>query len=171
MSFNWPSAEPIYLAIDTQDDLACTAPSLQPYYGAFITTAGRSAPVPRIGTLPLAVFITWGSPVRDQWADFTYLPLIVGIETTGSPLPCQRLPTSSRHLYTGHHRGHEQAAPRLKTHPKACRCPEDPYRSAVLMPSEQFSMRQQWFTHVRLLDAHLTQSCRAFSRNAHHDGS
>src|SRR3984957_6426171 len=24
-------------------------------------------------------------------------------------------------------------------------------------------MRQQWFTHVRLLVAHLTQSCRAFS--------
>jgi len=24
-------------------------------------------------------------------------------------------------------------------------------------------MRQQWFTHVRLLVAHLTRSCRAFS--------
>ena len=26
--------------------------------------------------------------------------------------------TSSRHLYTGHHRGHTQAAPRLRAHPE-----------------------------------------------------
>ena len=35
-------------------DLACTAPSLQPDYRAFVTTTSRPAPVPR-GTLPLAV--------------------------------------------------------------------------------------------------------------------
>ena len=79
--------------------------------------------------------------------------------------------TSSRHLYTGHRQGHEQEAPWLRTHPKACLCPEDLIQSSVLMPSLFFSMRQQWFTHVRLLVAHLTQSRRAFSRNADHDGS
>jgi hypothetical protein len=41
----------------------------------------------------------------------------------------------------------------------------------VLMPSFRLSMRQQWFTHVRLLVAYLTRWQRAFSRNAHHPGS
>ena len=35
--------------------LVCPAPSLQPHYRTFIATTGRPAPVPRIGTLPLAV--------------------------------------------------------------------------------------------------------------------
>jgi hypothetical protein len=34
-----------------------------------------------------------------------------------------------------------------------------------------FSMRQQWFTHVRLLVAHLTRSRQAFSAVASHPGS
>ncbi len=34
-----------------------------------------------------------------------------------------------------------------------------------------FSMRQQWFTHVRLLVAHLTRWLRAFSAVASHPGS
>ena len=50
-------------------------------------------------------------------------------------------------------------------------CPKDEVQSLVLAPSELLSMRLQWFTHVRLLVAHLTRSCRVFSRNAHHDGS
>jgi hypothetical protein len=33
------------------------------------------------------------------------------------------------------------------------------------------SMRQQWFTHVRLLVAHLPCSWQGFCRNAHHPGS
>jgi hypothetical protein len=32
-----------------------------------------------------------------------------------------------------------------------------------LVPSFRLSMRQQWFTHVRLLVAHLTRCQRAFS--------
>src|SRR5205807_8083265 len=40
--------------------------------------------------------------------------------------------------------------------------PRNEFRSLVLMPSD-ISMRQQWFTHVRLLVAHLTRSRRAFS--------
>jgi hypothetical protein len=43
-------------------DLACPAPSLQPHYRAFITTTGRSASVPRIGTLPQVAVATRGSP-------------------------------------------------------------------------------------------------------------
>src|SRR5680860_329878 len=87
--------------------------------------------------------------------------------STSMPAPA----TSSRHLYTGHRQSHTQAAPWLRAHPQARLCPEDQVQSSVLMPSLFFSMRQQWFTHVRLLVAHLTRSRRAFSRHAHHDGS
>src|SRR6478609_4785678 len=45
-----------------QGDLTCPAPSLQPDYRAFATTTGRSAPVPRIGTLPLTVITAQGPP-------------------------------------------------------------------------------------------------------------
>src|SRR5689334_12198915 len=46
--------------------LVCTAPSLQPHYRAFLTTTGRPAPVPRLGTLPLAVSAACGPPSRSQ---------------------------------------------------------------------------------------------------------
>ena len=64
--------------------------------------------------------------------------------------------TSSRHLYTGHRQGSLQAAPWLRARIRAplsrelCTPP-------VLMPSFRLSMRQQWFTHVRLLVTHLTR--------------
>ena len=87
--------------------------------------------------------------------------------STSMPAPT----TSSRHLYTGHRQSHIQAAPWLRAHAEARLCPEDQFPSSVLMPSLFLSMRQQWFTHVRLPVAHLTRSCRAFSRNAHHGGS
>ena len=48
------------------DDPTCPAPSLQPHYRTFITTASRPAPVPRIGTLPLPVSAGRGSPSRNQ---------------------------------------------------------------------------------------------------------
>src|SRR6266516_7447829 len=44
--------------------LVCTAPSLQPHYRAFLTTTSRPAPVPRTGTLPLAVCAACGPPSR-----------------------------------------------------------------------------------------------------------
>ena len=44
----------------------CPAPSLGPHYRALTATTGRSAPVPRIGTRPLAVFAACGSPSRGQ---------------------------------------------------------------------------------------------------------
>ena len=70
--------------------------------------------------------------------------------------------TSSRHLYTGHRQGHTQAAPWLRTHPGCAFVPG--YAGLpVSMPSQSLSMRQQWFTHVRLLVAYLTRSWRAVS--------
>ena len=44
----------------------CPAPSLRPHYRALTATTGRSAPVPRIGTLALAVFAACGSPSCGQ---------------------------------------------------------------------------------------------------------
>ena len=44
--------------------LVCTAPSLQPHYRTLTATTGRPAPVPRLGTLPLAVSAACGPPSR-----------------------------------------------------------------------------------------------------------
>jgi hypothetical protein len=46
--------------------LVCTAPSLRPHYRAFPATTSRPAPVPRLGTLPLAVSAARGPPSRGQ---------------------------------------------------------------------------------------------------------
>src|SRR5215813_13151052 len=46
--------------------LVCTAPSLQPHYRTFLTTTSRPVPVPRLGTLPLAVSAACGPPSRGQ---------------------------------------------------------------------------------------------------------
>jgi hypothetical protein len=66
--------------------------------------------------------------------------------------------TSSRHLYTGHRQGSTQATPWLRAHARK-RTPSFREFSAppVLMPSFRLSMRQQWFTHVRLLAARPTR--------------
>ena len=71
--------------------------------------------------------------------------------------------TSSRHLYTGHRQGHTQAAPWLREHQQ--RRPFVPGHAGlpVSVSSRSLSMRQQWFTHVRLLVAYLTRSWRAVS--------
>ena len=71
--------------VDLQTTLNCPAPSLRPHYRALTATTGRSAPVPRIGTLALAVSAACGSPSCGQQ------PLAVSIGATGSPVPCQRL--------------------------------------------------------------------------------
>ena len=86
--------------------LGCPAPSLQPHYRTFTATTGRSAPVPRTGTLPLAVSAACGPPSRRPGQHL----LASAIGATGSPVPCQRLQPSSRHLYTGHHQASTQAA-------------------------------------------------------------
>ena len=143
-------------------DLTCTAPSLQPDYRALITTTSRPAPVPR-GTLPLAVSAAWGPPSRGQQAG--QLPGPATRRYRGDRFSCS-MPapaTSSRHLYTGHRQGHTQAASWLRTHPPGAPLSPERVPVRVLMPISCLSMRQQWFTHVRLLVAHLTRSRRAFS--------
>src|SRR3954451_22685874 len=70
--------------------LVCPAPSLRPHYKALTATTSRSAPVPRIGTLPLTVATAWGPPARRSVAAQAH-PHRDGHETTGSPVPCQRL--------------------------------------------------------------------------------
>ena len=52
--------------VDLHTTVNCPAPSLRPHYRALTATTGRSAPVPRIGTLPLAVFAACGSPSCGQ---------------------------------------------------------------------------------------------------------
>src|SRR6516162_6117239 len=65
--------------------------------------------------------------------------------------------TSSRHLYTGHRQGSKQAAPRLRARQHGAPLSRAFCTPPVLMPSFRLSMRQQWFTHVRLLVTHLTR--------------
>jgi hypothetical protein len=68
--------------------------------------------VPRIGTLPLAMFVAWGPP---SWRPGATSPISTGHQYRDDRFSCS-LPapaTSSRHLYTGHHQGHTQAAPWL----------------------------------------------------------
>ena len=93
--------------------LVCAAPSLQPHYRTFTATTSRPAPVPRLGTLPLAVSAAWGPPSRGQRADVAHRP---GRSYRGDRFSCS-MPapaTSSRHLYTGHRQGSTQAAPWLR---------------------------------------------------------
>jgi len=73
------------------NDLTCPTPSLQSHYKTFITTTSRPAPVPRIGTLPLTVIAACGPPSRRHTDDEHPWNLVASIETTGSPVPCQRL--------------------------------------------------------------------------------
>jgi hypothetical protein len=42
--------------------LVCPAPSLRPHYRTLTATTSQSAPVPRIGTLPLTAAAGWGPP-------------------------------------------------------------------------------------------------------------
>ena len=108
-----------------QVDLARPAPLLQPHYRAFTATTSRSAPVPRIGTLPLVVSATWGTPSRDRTRRTE--PVSSDPRYRGDRFSCS-MPapaTSSRHLYTGHRQGSTQPAPWLRTHPRAGLCPGD----------------------------------------------
>src|ERR1700722_816456 len=61
-------------------------PSLQPHYRAFIATTGRSAPVPRFGTLA---------------SRFWPLVLLPSHQETGSCSSAQKPVSNSRPLYAG----------------------------------------------------------------------
>src|SRR6266566_173727 len=127
----------------------------------------RSSPITGPSSLLRAVPPLCPAPVlcRLRCAPLAVLPLAAreaspGRRYRGDRFSCS-MPapaTSSRHLYTGHRQGSTQATPWLRAHASK-RAPlsrefGDP---PVLMPSFRLSMRQQWFTHVRLLAAHLTR--------------
>src|SRR5215470_7285232 len=82
--------------------LVCTAPSLQPHYRTFLTTTGRPAPVPRLGTLPLAVSAACGPPSRGQVGSFTHVP---------------RPPVSGRQVLLFHASAHGELTPPLHRAP------------------------------------------------------
>jgi hypothetical protein len=65
--------------------------------------------------------------------------------------------TSSRHLYTGCHQGHTQAAPWLGEYLCSTPLSRGMLPTSVSTSLYSLSMRQQWFTHVRLLVAYLTR--------------
>src|ERR1700680_320804 len=73
-------------------------PSLQPHYRAFITTANRSAPVLRLGTLA---------------SRFSPLVLLPCHRRTGSCSSAQKPASDSRPLYAGRHLPSHQAPDRL----------------------------------------------------------
>jgi hypothetical protein len=100
----------------------------------FLTTAGWSAPVSRIGTLTLV-----GPPLG-------FLPSHQDDRFPRSP---KKPGSESRHLYTGGRLGSQQVSPKLILNP-------------ILKPSFDlvsiFSMPHQWFPCVRLSAPPLSQS-------------
>src|SRR5262249_52008033 len=73
-------------SVDHQTNQDNPPPSLQPHYRTFTATTRRSAPLPRIGTLPLTVSPAWSppSPRPPQHA-------AEHIEASGSQVPPPRL--------------------------------------------------------------------------------
>jgi hypothetical protein len=108
-------------------------PSVRRRYSAFNPTTNTSAPVRRIGTLPLVEFI--------------HLRVSLGIDTTGSQVPYQSL-----------NRGHATYMP--STSRAVSKTPPDfvPRHGdhAVLMEFLEFTTLHGWFTFVRLFDPYLT---------------
>src|SRR3954451_14803124 len=135
-----------------QGDLACPAPSLQPDYRAFITTTGRSAPVSRIGTLPLTAITAGGpsccdrpehAPARSSVSRRQVLLFHASAHGELTP-PIHRTPPGQR-----------AASPLAAAGPQACRSSRKYPQPPVSASSHYVSTRQQWFTHVRLLAAYL----------------
>jgi len=143
-------ASPRLTAQASQDD---PPPSLQPHYRAFIATTGRSAPVPRIGTQPLADQPLGVLPSTHDRGPHS---------ATGRPRARDdRFPRSapepgpsSRHLHAGHRLANQQAPARL--------IPGRHTRPGFDV-ADSVSTRHQWIAFARLLGPHLTRSRRAFS--------
>jgi hypothetical protein len=75
--------------------------------------------------------------------------------------------TSSRHLYTGHRQDSHQAASwPTATRPAGAPSSRGLCNSPVSMSSFAVSMRQQWFTHVRLLCRTPDRSQRPFPQRS-----
>src|SRR5450755_392972 len=103
----------------SQDD---PSPSLQPHYRAFIATTGRSAPAPRIATLPLADLLL-GVLAPDDQPQATTTPLAGRpIGTTGSRVPHKSPDHAHATIHAGHppgqSAGSRQAPPKATTRPR-----------------------------------------------------
>src|SRR6266545_7691384 len=83
-------------------------PSLQPHYRAFTTTTRRSAPLPRISTLPLTVSAAWGSPFRRPTSTQAG-----AITARGSHVSRQRLNRARATFVPGNRQGSRQVSPWL----------------------------------------------------------
>ena len=134
------------LAVDHFPKLDNTAPSLHRHYRSFITNTGCSAPVLRIGTFLLA-----GLP----------LGIFPSHRRTGSQVPNRSL-------------CHVHAASMPATIWTVSRFPPDSSRANDFLPVLMTSLRFRHFVSGSLvfvsIGTHLTRSCLAFCRNAHHHG-
>ena len=116
------------------------APSVQPHCRAFHPTTGRSAPVPRIGTLVLA--------------GATRSNVSLGIEATGSPVPHESLIRLHAAFGPGAARAGLQGSARAD--PRATTTPG-------FDTVDTISAGHQRFACARLSGPHLTGSRPAFS--------
>ena len=82
--------------------LVCTAPWLRPHYRTFLATMSRPAPVPRLGTLPLAVSAARGPPSRGP---------------TGTVALITRPPLSGRQVLLFHASARDELTPPLHRAP------------------------------------------------------
>src|ERR1019366_10349046 len=104
-------------AVDRQASQDDPSPSLQPHYRAFIATTVRSAPAPRIATLPLADLLL-GVLAPDDQPQATTAPLAGRpIGATGSRVPHESPDHARATIHAGHPPG--QSAGTRQTRPGA----------------------------------------------------
>jgi hypothetical protein len=108
--------------------------------------------VPRVGTLPLAVSATWGSPLDGRAGPFPQAER--RIRDARFPRSTTEPEPSSRHLYAGRHLRGKQVFPRFIPRAETNLGFDAIYNISTL---------HQWFTRVRLLGSYLTHCRRAFS--------
>ena len=83
--------------------------------------------------------------------------LAAAIGTTGSPVPCQRLRRAHATYTPGTARATSRLLPGSRPATLGAPLSRDHPQAPVSMPPLFLTMRQQWFTHVRLLVTHLTR--------------
>src|SRR5512143_4073833 len=105
-SFTWLLPGTLVDHQTNQDD---PPPSLQPHYRSFITTTGRSVPLPCIGTLPLTAITAWSSPLPRA----TSTHRTGNIMARGSHVPYQRLNRARATYVPGNRQGSRQVSPWL----------------------------------------------------------
>ena len=150
--------------------LVCPAPSLRPHYRTFTATTSRSAPVPRIGTLPLTVPPLGVLPLAAGRLNSPSTPA-VAIGTTGSPVPCQRLRRAHATYTPDTARASTQAAPWLRArHPGRAfvpGTPDNPGFDAIVLSFDASAV-----VHTRSSSRRTPDPLTAgLFRNAHHPGS